>query len=252
MMRVLVLAVTVLITMTETRRAAKMSSIWDVILGGDTTDTKDKHEALSTNLVTTKQRQPEEKGLLGISLTSLLSNFSSQLTANKQRTLQSLRDPKPQLLLPRKEREKCWSTWWTSTTVPPQVETCSQHNSQFKYRILGVFPIDGDCERFLMCRSNEKTEKIKGKVYRCPKGDYLAGRRGEDHMLRLQDICSLGSELGVNPRPALLVTAIILSVASWSAVSPTIGQSSSLCHDESQLSLSTILYYSLVWSGSVF
>ena len=68
MMRVLVLALTVLVTLTESRRAAKMSSIWDVILGADTT--KDKHEALSSNLVTTKQRQPEEKGLLDISLTS--------------------------------------------------------------------------------------------------------------------------------------------------------------------------------------
>ena len=69
MMRVLVLALTVLVTLTESRRAAKMSSIWDVILGGDT---KDKHEALSTNLVTTKQKQPEEKGLLDISLTCSL------------------------------------------------------------------------------------------------------------------------------------------------------------------------------------
>ena len=50
MMRVLVLAVTVLVTVTESRRAAKMSSIWDVILGGET---RDKQEALSTNLVTT-------------------------------------------------------------------------------------------------------------------------------------------------------------------------------------------------------
>ena len=69
MMRVLVLALMVLVTLTEARRAAKMSSIWDVILG---VDTKDKHEALSTNLVTTKQRQPEEKGELYISLPSSL------------------------------------------------------------------------------------------------------------------------------------------------------------------------------------
>ena len=34
-----------------------------------------------------------------------------------------------------------------------------------------------------MCRSNEKTDKITGKVYRCPKGDFLPGR-GEDHVLR--------------------------------------------------------------------
>ena len=69
MMRVLVLALMVLVTLTEARRAAKMSSIWDVILG---VDTKDKHEALSTNLVSTKQRQPEEKGELYISLPSSL------------------------------------------------------------------------------------------------------------------------------------------------------------------------------------
>ena len=61
MMRVLVLALTLLLTVTESRRAAKMSSIWDVILG---VETKDKQEALSTNLVTTKLRQPEEKGSL--------------------------------------------------------------------------------------------------------------------------------------------------------------------------------------------
>ena len=55
------MALTLLLTVTESRRAAKMSSIWDVILG---VETKDKQEALSTNLVTTKLRQPEEKGSL--------------------------------------------------------------------------------------------------------------------------------------------------------------------------------------------
>ena len=35
----------------------------------------------------------------------------------------------------------------------------------------GVFPIDGDCERFLMCREDSRNDgRIKGKVYRCPKG----------------------------------------------------------------------------------
>ena len=63
MMRVLVLAVTVLVTVTECRRAAKMSSIWDVILGAGA-EIKEKHEALSTNLVANKERQPEEKGSL--------------------------------------------------------------------------------------------------------------------------------------------------------------------------------------------
>ena len=63
MMRVLVLALTVLVTVTESRRAAKMASIWDVILGAGA-ETREKHEALSTNLVANKERQPEEKGSL--------------------------------------------------------------------------------------------------------------------------------------------------------------------------------------------
>ena len=36
----------------------------------------------------------------------------------------------------------------------------------------GVFPIDGDCERFLMCRMDKEGNRIKGKVYRCPQGDH--------------------------------------------------------------------------------
>jgi len=139
MMRVLVLAVTVLVTVTECRRAAKMSSIWDVILGGET---RDKQEALSTNLVTTKQRQPEEK-------------------ANKKQTKNS------------------------SKSLIPKAPTVASEGGRRKMLInlmdvyhcptTGVFPIDGDCERFLMCRSNEKTDKIKGKVYRCPKGYLFSG-----------------------------------------------------------------------------
>ena len=40
--------------------------------------------------------------------------------------------------------------------------------------VSGVFPIDGDCERFLMCRKDRGTSgKIKGKVYKCPKGELL-------------------------------------------------------------------------------
>ena len=35
----------------------------------------------------------------------------------------------------------------------------------------GVFPIDGDCERFLMCRNGSDSKgKANGKIYRCPKG----------------------------------------------------------------------------------
>merc|ERR1711881_594421 len=42
----------------------------------------------------------------------------------------------------------------------------------------GVFPIDGDCKRFLMCRADQGSGgKIKGKVYKCPKG-YLFSNIG--------------------------------------------------------------------------
>ena len=38
----------------------------------------------------------------------------------------------------------------------------------------GVFPIDGDCRRFLMC-SKDKNEEgtIRGKIYKCPKGEMI-------------------------------------------------------------------------------
>ena len=59
------------------------------------------------------------------------------------------------------------------TTAPQQVEIRKEKTySKFNSRLVGVFPIDGDCARFLMCRANDKSNaKIKGKVYRCPKGD---------------------------------------------------------------------------------
>merc|ERR1712013_584539 len=42
----------------------------------------------------------------------------------------------------------------------------------------GVFPIDGDCKRFLLCRKDRRSsEKIRGKVYKCPKG-YLFSNIG--------------------------------------------------------------------------
>ena len=60
----------------------------------------------------------------------------------------------------------------------------------------GVFPIDGDCSRFLLCRQGrqgrtrqarqdrtrqarlfQRRPKIKGKVYRCPEGELLGCRR---------------------------------------------------------------------------
>ena len=35
-----------------------------------------------------------------------------------------------------------------------------------------MFPIDGDCKRFLLCRKDRRSsEKIRGKVYKCPKGE---------------------------------------------------------------------------------
>ena len=51
-MRLLVLTVTVLVSVSEARRSARVSSIWDVILG---TDPVEKQQALKTNVVKTHQ-----------------------------------------------------------------------------------------------------------------------------------------------------------------------------------------------------
>ena len=71
-MRLLVLTVTVLVSVTEARRAARVSSIWDVILG---TDTRDKHQALASNVVNT--HQAAAKGVvLKVKLCNVLQVFS--------------------------------------------------------------------------------------------------------------------------------------------------------------------------------
>ena len=51
-MRLLVLTVTLMVSVSEARRSARVSSIWDVILG---TDAGEKQEALKTNVVKTQQ-----------------------------------------------------------------------------------------------------------------------------------------------------------------------------------------------------
>ena len=65
-----------------------------------------------------------------------------------------------------------------------------------------------------MCRANDRTrdnDKIKGKVYRCPKGEQLTRLcLLEIFAYKLQDICSLVLVQDVNPRPALPVTEQIL------------------------------------------
>eukprot|EP00090_Calanus_glacialis_P004587 TRINITY_DN13443_c0_g1_i1.p1 TRINITY_DN13443_c0_g1~~TRINITY_DN13443_c0_g1_i1.p1 ORF type:complete len:186 (-),score=28.31 TRINITY_DN13443_c0_g1_i1:92-649(-) len=80
------------------------------------------------------------------------------------------------------------TTTSTSTTEKPAKPNVTRESGKRKIIInlmdiyhcpaTGVFPIDGDCERFLMCRKARGTnEKIKGKVYKCPKG-YLFSNVG--------------------------------------------------------------------------
>lgn len=76
------------------------------------------------------------------------------------------------------------TTTSTTTTEKPDKPNVTRESGKRKIIInlmdvyhcpkAGVFPIDGDCERFLMCRKNRGTDgKIKGKVYKCPKGELL-------------------------------------------------------------------------------
>lgn len=133
------LTVTLLVSVTEAGRAARMSSIWDVILGTGT----DKHEALSSNVVNTHQ------------------SSAKALRNNDQRSETETEAPE---------------------TFKPTVSSNGGKRKMFINLMdvyhcptTGVFPIDGDCQRFLLCRGNGETDKIKGKVYRCPKGYLFSG-----------------------------------------------------------------------------
>jgi len=140
----LVLTVTVLVSVTEARRAARVSSIWDVILG---TDTRDKHQALASNVVNT--HQAAAKALRKKEQMSDKENSASTPQRSKPPTVAS-NEGKRKMLINLMDVYHCPTT--------------------------GVFPIDGDCARFLMCRANDKSNaKIKGKVYRCPKGYLFSG-----------------------------------------------------------------------------
>lgn len=147
MMRLLVLTMTVLVSVSEAGRAARMSSIWDVILGTDS-HTGEKHEALASNVVQThqstakalrqKNQKPETESETSSSKSQRFKPPTVASNGGKRKMLINLMD-----------------VYHCPTT--------------------GVFPIDGDCERFLMCRGSGKTDKIKGKVYRCPKGYLFSG-----------------------------------------------------------------------------
>ena len=69
----------------------------------------------------------------------------------------------------------------TTTTYRPRLPVVTSEDGKRKIVLSlmdvyscpdrGVFPIDGDCARFLMCRRHKDQDRIKGRVFRCPKGD---------------------------------------------------------------------------------
>ena len=69
----------------------------------------------------------------------------------------------------------------TTTTYRPRLPVVTSEDGKRKIVLSlmdvyscpdrGVFPIDGDCARFLMCRRYKDQDRIKGRVFRCPKGD---------------------------------------------------------------------------------
>lgn len=141
-MRLLVLTVTVLVSVSEAKRSARVSSIWDVILG---TDPVEKQQALKTNVVKTHQSSAKALGKTEQQMSASKSQRSKLPTVASN-------EGKRKMLINLMDVYHCPTT--------------------------GVFPIDGDCERFLMCRANDRTrdnDKIKGKVYRCPKGYLFSG-----------------------------------------------------------------------------
>ena len=75
----MVLTVTLMVSVSEARRSARVSSIWDVILG---TDAGEKQEALKTNVV--KTQQSSVKGYLTQITATLCNKVFSALRKNDQ------------------------------------------------------------------------------------------------------------------------------------------------------------------------
>ena len=75
----MVLTVTLMVSVSEARRSARVSSIWDVILG---TDAGEKQEALKTNVG--KTQQSSVKGYLTQITATLCNKVISALRKNDQ------------------------------------------------------------------------------------------------------------------------------------------------------------------------
>jgi len=125
-------------------RAARLSSIWDVILP--------------------PPKQPAS------------SKFSTDIQTNRINTEAKVKSSfkAPRVKTSNFVKQK-------ATTHKPRLDLISSDDGRRKIVLSlmdvyhcptrGVFPIDGDCERFLMCRNASNSEgKANGKIYRCPKG----------------------------------------------------------------------------------
>lgn len=213
------------VTCARGHRAARLSSIWDIIL-----PPKQSSQPIS-DIQTNKINTQEKHKITVQGCKNKFPNYTEQRFRNHFRFAASKLKSKPKSV----QRERTQSTSTAKSLV--QISSSDEGKRKLLLNLMdvyqcptrGVFPIDGDCERFLMCRNDKRVEgRIKGKIYRCPKGIVHVDDQDADPLLVLQATCSPQWELAVSPRTVLLVTDLIPFTLSWDTPMP--GETSCYCH----------------------
>merc|ERR1719320_1693705 len=142
-------------------------SVWDIILG--ITGRDSKLQAIQENTIDTSAPEGRIKGLFKEAPYQTTTTTTTTSTTTRPKPKFSNKNGKRKIIINLMDVYHCPST--------------------------GVFPIDGDCKRFLLCRKDRlSSEKIRGKVYKCPKG-YLFSNIGARCKHEDDVACHLSSPL---------------------------------------------------------
>ena len=140
-------------------RSSRLGSIWDVILPPKKSSLRVRDDIQTNKINVEGNMKSAVKGCIEI--------YSKTVSVKL-------------ISIPEKQINTEVTTTTTTQRPRPTVVTSEDGKRKILLSLMdvyhcptrGVFPIDGDCERFLMCRRSGEGDRIKGKVYRCPKGDH--------------------------------------------------------------------------------
>ena len=139
-------------------RSSRLGSIWDVILPPKKSSLRARDDIHTNKINIEGNMKSAARGCIQIYsktvCVKLISIPEKQL--NIEETTTTTQRPRPTVVTSEDGKRKILLSLMDVYHCPTR----------------GVFPIDGDCERFLMCRRSGDSDRIKGKVYRCPKGDH--------------------------------------------------------------------------------